>query len=252
MVDRELVSIITPAYNCARFIQETIDSVLAQTHRNWEMLVVDDGSRDDTVAIVEGIGRDDPRIRVLRQQKNMGPACARNAGLQAANGSLVAFLDSDDLWLPNKLERQIEFMRSRDSAFSFTGFRRMDEKGLSIGALRAVPDRLSYSDLLKNTAIVTSTVVIDRSQTGDFIMPVTYYDDFAAWLSILKKGYVAHGLKDDLLRYRVVGQSISRNKRRSALWVWKTYREVEGLSLPRSIWCFGNYAWRAYRKYRSL
>lgn len=252
MTGGELVSIVTPAYNGARFIKQTIDSVLAQTYANWEMVIVDDCSTDGTAELVERIGAADSRIRLIRQPKNGGPARARNAALQAARGRYVAFVDSDDLWLPQKLENQLRFMRERDSVFSFTGFRRIDESGAKVGQLRPIPAELSYPELLKNTAIVTSTVVIDRERVGSFVMPITYYDDFATWLAILKRGHVAHGLDEDLVRYRVVGQSVSRKKGKSALWVWRTYRDIERLSLPYAAWCFVNYAWRGYWKYRSL
>jgi len=253
MQDSDLVSIITPAYNGARFIRETIESVVAQTHGNWEMLVADDCSSDDTVALVEEIARTEPRVRLLRQKQNDGPACARNAALAAPRGARVAFLDSDDVWLPRKLEVQLGFMQRTGAVFTYTGFRRMDEHGQQLGLMRPLPDSLTYHQYLKNTAIVTSTVLIDRSKTGDFRMPnKTKCDDFAAWLEILRRGHVAHAVHDDLLRYRVVSGSISRNKMRWAMGIWRTYREVERLSLPYAAWCFSHYAWRGYQKYRSL
>jgi teichuronic acid biosynthesis glycosyltransferase TuaG len=247
-----LVSIITPAYNAARFVDETARSVIAQTYPHWEMLIVDDCSKDDTRAHLERLAAQDARIKPIFQQKNGGPARARNAALRAARGAYLAYLDADDLWLPEKLASQLAFMRARNSAFSYTGFRRMTTNGEQVGELRPLTPQLSYADLLKNTAIVTSTVLIDRRITGEFEMPVTYYDDFATWLLILKRGHVAHGLAEDLLRYRIVGASVSRNKSRSAKMVWRTYRDIEKLSVPYSAWCFTHYAWRAFRKYRKL
>lgn len=249
---QELVSIVTPAYNASRFLEATVRSAIAQTYRQWEMLVVDDCSIDATAQVLARLAAEDPRVRPIAHERNGGPARARNTALRAARGGLVAFLDSDDLWLPQKLERQVSYLREVAGCFCFTGFRRIDESGERVGRFRPLPRRLAYRDLLKNTAIMTSTVLIDRRVTGDFTMPVTYYDDFAAWLGILRRGHIAHGLLEDLVRYRVVGRSISRNKGRSALWVWKTYREVERLSLPTAAWCFANYAWRGYLKYRSL
>ena len=247
-----MVSVITPVYNGSRFIEETIESVRAQTHTDWEMLVVDDCSSDETPAIVERIAKVDPRVRLLRHTTNGGPARARNTALEAASSQVVAYVDSDDVWLPEKLERQLAFMRETGAGFSYTGFRRMDEHGGHIGLMRPMPDALTYHDYLKNTAIVTSTVVIDRDRTGDFRMPIIQCDDFGAWLSILKRGHVARGLQEDLLRYRVVSNSISRNKARWARGIWRTYRDLERLPLPYSAWCFANYAWRGFRKYRSL
>lgn len=245
-----LVSIVTPAYNAARHIQEMIASVQAQTLADWELIVVDDYSRDETASVVRGFADRDPRIRLIEQAKNSGPAAARQRALDAAKARYIAFLDSDDIWLPGKLEDQIAFMRKTNAALTFTAFRRISEDGSSTGRLVGVPRRLSYCDLLKNTAIATSTAIVDRVKTGPFSMTRTYYDDYALWLSILRGGYVAHGLRQDLMRYRVVSRSVSRNKGRSAYWVWRLYRDVEKLSLLRAIWCFMNYAVRASIKYR--
>jgi glycosyltransferase involved in cell wall biosynthesis len=247
-----LISIVTPAYNAARFIEATIASVKAQTYPSWEMIVVDDCSQDDTCSNVAKFMAHDPRIKLVRQEKNGGPAAARNAALEAANGKYIAFLDSDDLWLPAKLEMQLAFMRDSGAAISFTGYRRISEAGNTTGRLINIPKELSYRELLKNTAIATSTVVIDRERTGPFRMTKTYYDDYALWLELLKRGFVAHGLQQDLMRYRIVGESVSRRKGKSALWVWRTYRQIEKLSMPYAVWCFVNYAWRASLKYKGF
>lgn len=244
------VSIVTPAWRAARFVGDTIRSAQAQDHADWEMFVVDDCSPDDTAAVVEKFAAADPRVRLIRQPKNGGPAAARNAAIEAATGRYLAFLDSDDLWLSGKLSKQLAFMRERRAALSFTEFRRIREDGSEPGKRIGVPDTLGYRQLLCNTAIATSTVVIDRSLAGDFRMKKTYYDDFAAWLEILRRGHLAHGLREDLMRYRVVGESVSRNKSRSAAMVWNTYREVEHLGVLDSAWCFANYAVRGWIKYR--
>lgn len=246
------VSIVSPAYNAARFVEAAIDSVIAQTRTDWEMLVVDDCSRDDTTAIVQRRAAADPRVRLLRHERNGGPAQARQTALDAARGRFVAFLDSDDLWLPAKLERQLAFMEATGAALSFTQFRRIDAAGAVEGRLIDVPDTLDYHGLLKNTVIATSTVLVDREQTGPLRMTRTYYDDYALWLGILRRGLPARGLREDLMRYRVLGQSVSRNKLRSARMVWRVYRDVERLSLPRAAWSFGHYALNAMRKYRTF
>lgn len=244
-----LVSIVTPAYRAARFIGETIRSVQAQTYRDFEMLVVDDCSPDDTAAIVERFAAADPRIRLLRQAANGGPAAARNRALAEARGRWVAFLDGDDLWLPDKLERQLAFHRARGARISFTAFRRIDADGSRLGRLVTVRDWLDYDRLLCDTGIATSTVIVDRASTGPFWMKKTYYDDYACWLELLRVGGLAAGLQEDLMRYRVLGGSVSRNKLRSALHVWRTYREVERLGWLRSAWSFANYAGRGVLKY---
>lgn len=231
-------------------VGETIESVLQQTYPHWEMLVVDDCSPDDTCAVVAAWSERDPRVRLIRSERNGGPAAARNRGIAAASGRWLAFLDSDDLWLPRKLERCIDHAQATSSPLVFTGFRRISFDGSQTGRYIGVPERIDYRRLLRNTAIATSTVLIDRTKVGTVHMKKTYYDDFACWLEILKPGRVAHGLDEDLMRYRVVANSVSRNKRNSAWQVWQTYRGVEGLSLPLSLWSFAGYSWNGYLKYR--
>ena len=249
-VAQPLVSIVTPAFNAARFVLDTIRSVQAQTRGDWEMIVVDDLSRDDTCDVVEAESKLDPRVRLVRHEVNQGPAGARETALQAARGRYVAFLDSDDLWLPRKLELQLDFMERTQAALSFTQFRRINAEGTSIGRLIDVPERLSYRGLLSNTAIATSTAVVDRKATGPIHMTRTYYDDYALWLGILRRGFVARGMREDLMRYRVLGESVSRNKVRSARMVWRVYREVEKLDPLSALWYLGNYGARAVFKYR--
>lgn len=246
----ELVSIIVPAWRASGTIGDTIESVLAQTHGDWEMLVADDCSPDDTRAIVAGWAARDPRIRLLALEKNGGPAAARNAALAAARGRWLAFLDSDDVWLPAKLERTLAHARAQRSALTFTGFRRMSQDGARVGGYIGVPRTLTYRQLLGDTAIATSTVVLDREQVGEVRMQRVYYDDFACWLGILRRGLVAHGLDEDLMRYRVQPRSVSRDKRRSAQEVWKAYRHIEGLGPLAAAWHFTRYAVNGARKYR--
>ncbi len=249
MSTSELVSIITPAFRAARFVGDSIRSAVAQDYPNWEMLIVDDCSPDDTAERVDEWVKRESRVRLIRQPQNGGPAAARNAALASSSGRYAAFLDSDDFWLPQKLTRQLEFMRTNGAAISFTGFRRISEDGGQIGRLLTVPERLTYAQLLGNTAIATSTVIVDRSLTGPLQMRHVYYDDFVLWLSLLRRGHVAFGMNEDLMRYRVVGKSVSRNKTKSAREVWKTYRNVEELGLFRSAWCFLNYSTRGWLKY---
>ncbi|ABF53283.1 glycosyltransferase family 2 protein [Sphingopyxis alaskensis] len=246
-----LVSIITPAYKAADIIAETICSVQSQTHREWEMLIAEDCGPDETRAIVREFARADPRVRLLQMPVNGGPAAARNLALSTAKGRWLAFLDSDDLWLPEKLERQLAFHRTRDDAvISFTGFRRINAEGSETGRYIGVPPVMDYRALLGNTAIATSTVIVDRQQSGEFRMQKTYYDDFACWLALLRKGKVAIGLDEDLMRYRVMAQSVSRNKGNSARQVWLAYRNIEKLSPLAAAWYFAQYSARAFLKYR--
>ena len=247
-----LVSIITPAYKAARVISETVASVQAQTHGRWEMLIAEDCGPDDTRAIVSALARGDNRIRLITPLRNGGPARARNHALAQARGRWVAFLDSD-MWLPDKLERQLAFHRANDHAvLSFTGFRRISADGVRTGSYIPVPASLGYRQLLGNTAIATSTVIIDRAHSGEFAMRPTYYDDFACWLALLKDGGVAVGLDEDLMRYRVMEASVSRDKRNSAKQVWLAYRNIERLNPFAAAWYFTQYAARAFRKYHQF
>ncbi|WP_412478017.1 glycosyltransferase family 2 protein [Azonexus sp. IMCC34839] len=244
-----MVSIITPAYRCADVVAETIKSVIAQTYPHWELLIAEDCSPDSTRKVIERWTTVDHRIKLIKLDHNVGPAMARNAALDRAQGRWIAFLDSDDLWLPQKLEQCLEFARMRDAAFVFTGFRRIPLAGGEPGRYISVPATLGYRQLLGNTAIATSTVMLDTACIGRIRMRKTYYDDFDCWLQVVKKGITAHGLDADLMRYRVMEKSVSRNKGKSALKVWRAYRDMEGLSIPLSIWYFIQYAVRGVLKY---
>ena len=243
-----LVSIITAAYNAEAFIGESIASVKAQSLTDWEMLVADDASADCTATIVAAAAAEDPRIRLVRLEKNGGVAHARNAALAAARGRFIAFLDSDDLWLPQKLQHQVAFMQAEDAAVSYTAFRRIDESGSRIGRLVTVPTRLTYHQLLRNTAIATLTGMVDTAKTGPIRMTEARRDDYILWLSLLKRGFTARGLQEDLARYRVVRGSLSSKPKRSAAWVWNVYRKVEQLDRLHAAWCMLHYGARAVMK----
>lgn len=251
-IHNDLVSIITPAFRAASFIGETIKSVVAQTYPNWEMLIAEDCSPDNTREVIREWALAEPRVKLVVMEHNGGPALARNAALEQATGRWIAFLDSDDLWLPDKLERTIAHAHAYQAALVFTGFRRISTDGSATGRYVNVPRSMSYRQLLGNTAIATSTVLLDRNVVGEVRMKKTYYDDFDCWLQILKRGHLAFGLDEDLMRYRVMNQSVSRNKRRSALHVWRAYRDLEKLNLPLSLWHFSRYAVRGLLKYRQF
>jgi teichuronic acid biosynthesis glycosyltransferase TuaG len=250
-VNNSLVSIVMPAYKAEKTVAEAIRSVQAQSYPHWQLLVVDDGSLDGTADVVAELAKSDSRIELIRQA-NAGPAMARQKALDHARGRYIAFLDSDDLWLPGKLERQLTFMTEHRAAFSYTAFRRIQADGSGSGQLISIPSRLTYRALLGNTAIATSTAMIDKSITGEFRMTKTYYDDFVLWLGILKRGHVALGLNEDLMRYRVMDGSVSRNKVKSARMVWRTYRDIEGLNALLAAVHFARYALHAWRKYKAF
>jgi len=245
---QDLVSIVMPAYRAELFISESINSVINQSYLDWELIIVDDCSPDGTGLLVDSFVAREPRIKLIRASANGGPAVSRNLAINKAKGRWIAFLDSDDVWLPTKLAETLEFAKLNNSALTFTGYRRMSSDASSMGHFISVPVTLGYEDLLGNT----STVLIDRLKTGPFNMKNAYYDDFVCWLEILKKGFVAHGLNKDLMRYRVVVGSVSRNKMRSAFEVWKTYRNIESLGFAMSVKSFLAYSLNSISKYRNF
>ncbi|MCU4840863.1 glycosyltransferase family 2 protein [Bacillus cereus] len=238
-----LVSIVTPSYNASSFIKETIQSVQSQTYKKWEMIIIDDVSKDNTCELIKEEIKKDDRIRLIELEENGGAAIARNTGINCAEGKYIAFLDSDDLWLPEKLEKQVAFMQNNDLAFSFTSYQIMNQDGILTDKVVHVPDKINYNELLKNTIIGCLTVMLDIEKLGKVQMPnIRTRQDTATWLKILRQGHYAYGLDEVLSKYRKVENSISSKKFRMAKMNWKLYREIEGLSIPKSAWCFMNYA----------
>lgn len=236
------VSIITPTYNSADFVRETIESVLAQTFQDWEMLIVDDGSTDETLGIVDALARTDARLKVTRLSENAGPAVARNTGIDLASGRYIAFIDADDLWLPTKLERQLEFMRERDSPFSYTAYDKIDEAGRRIGE-RRVPASITYNRLLANNVIGCLTAMYDTERCGKVRMPlIRKRQDLGLWLSLLRSVGRADGMLETLALYRVRSGSVSANKLVAARYTWNLFREVEKIPLPKASFYFIRYA----------
>ncbi len=251
MLQHPLVSVVTPTYNAADFIKETIESVQKQTYPYWEMLIVDDCSSDTTREIVKEMAARDSRISLTTLAENGGPAAARNAALSNAKGKYIAFLDSDDLWLPKKLETQVAFMNKNDLAFSFTDYRIVQETGEITETVVKAPKVVDYRFLVRNTKIGTLTVMLDAEKTGPLQMQQRRdcTEDFALWLSILKKGVNAHGLNEELALYRKCDSSVSSNKMKAAKKTWNTYRKIERIDVIRSAWYFMHYSFNAYRKH---
>lgn len=239
MVDG-LVSVITPAYNCAKFIGETIESVQAQTYGDWEMVVVDDRSTDDTRQVVEAYVAADPRVRYLCLPENSGAAAARTEAMRMAEGEYMAFLDSDDLWKPEKLERQLTFMRQGRHAFSCTAYEQVDEQGKPLGRVIKTIPRTSYNRLLLDCPVGNSTVMYSVREMGKFEVPsIRKRNDDALWLQMLKKEQYIWGIPDVLAEYRVREGSISHNKLDLVKYHWKLYRDIEHLGVLRSAFHIG-------------
>lgn len=244
-----MVSIVMPSYNASAFIAESIESVLAQSYGGWELLITDDCSKDDSYAIAQRYAAQDGRVRSFRLEKNGGAAIARNYSLGLAAGRYVAFLDSDDLWKPKKLEQQLAFMQKTNAAFTYTDYELMSERGALLGKRLKMPMQLTYNQYLRNTAIGCLTVMVDRAQVGEFQMPnIRSSQDMATWLLILRRVGVAKGLRENLATYRLVQGSNSSKKLKAAKDVWRVYREIEDLGLLRSVFSFCGYAFNAVRK----
>lgn len=245
-----LVSVITPSYNSSPFIKETIESVQAQSYANWEMIIVDDKSRDDSVHVIKQYIEKDPRIKLITLTQNAGAARARNIALKEAQGDYIAFLDSDDLWLPTKLEEQVAFMQKDNLAFSFTSYSLIDEQGNAMNIQVHAPKVVDYKYLLGNTTIGCLTVMLDRHQFKQIEMPVIQPEDTALWLVLLRLGYQAYGLQKSLSKYRIVSNSTSRNKLKAAYRYWKLLRNQEKLNFVKTNFYFSQYAYHAYKKNR--
>lgn len=235
MIIQEKVSIIMPTYNCGPYIADSIRSVQAQTYENWELFVVDDCSTDNTRSEVEAFLKD-PRIHYFCLPKNGGPAAARNEALRQARGEYIAFLDSDDVWLPEKLMCQLVFMRENDYFFTCTGYRKMDENGHLSDTMILPHKSVGYwKTYYLSNPIGNSTVIYDRRHFGDRQVPmILKRNDFALWLQLLRDGSVCYGMEDILTNYRVRSQSVSSTKLRLAKYHWELYRRVEKKSLLTS------------------
>ncbi len=245
----ELVSIVVPVYHAEEYIVETMDSVRKQTYGKWELLLVVDGEQDPTIPVIQSYveSTNENRIHLIIQEQNQGAALARNKGVQEAKGRYIAYLDADDLWNAAKLERELAFMENKDAAFVFTGYEFGDEKAAPTGKIVRVPERLIYKEALKNTTIFTSTVLFDTDKINkDMLeMPNMKSEDTALWWKILRNGYDAYGLDENLVTYRRPAKSLSSNKVVAIRRIWDLYRKAEGLSIPYSCYNFCFWAIKA-------
>lgn len=241
-----LVSIITPAYNCEATIQETIESVIAQTYTNWEMIIVNDCSTDHTADVINMYK--DERIKLINLEKNSGTAIARNTAIGTARGRYVALLDSDDLWKPQKLEKQIQFMENNKYAFSFTAYDVFINPNDKVRRLFEVPFSIKYKEYLSNTIIGCLTVVVDRTQIPDFHMEKGYLEDILTWMYYLRRGIIAYGLNENLASYRIVPGSKSSNKIENSKRYFQCLRIQPGLSFFECIIHELGYAINALKK----
>ena len=247
-IEKEKVSIIVPMYNAEKFIGKTIESVLAQTYQNWEMLIMNDVSTDNSLAIVSMYAKKDERIKIVNTEKNVGVVKGRNFLIDLASGKYIAFLDADDYWHNEKLEKQIKFMKEKNASISCTEYTRVKENEEKINDV-IIKEEISYNDMLKNNYLGSLTVIYDAKKIGKrYFKELEKNEDYVLWLEIVKDVNTIYGLKENLAYYRVLDNSRSSNKVKTAKVRWEIYRKIEKLSLLKSIYYFLHYAIRAVLK----
>ena len=252
-IKRPRVSVVMPAYNAARYIAEAIGSVQAQTMTDWELLVLDDGSSDDTCQIVEVMARSDSRIRLLVNAHNLGPALTRNRGLDLCRGQYVALLDSDDLWHPEKLEKQLALASSAGADVIYCSYGIVDEAGQKCCNDFLVPDKTDYRSMLISSVISCSTALLSERVYRNYHFPHSYYhEDYALWLWLMRDGIQAQGNREVLASYRIQSESRASNKFTSACRRWVIYRRFLKMSLLESVYYLSRYAVAGARKYRYI
>lgn len=241
-----LVSIITPSYNSEQFIQETFNSIKAQTYTEWEWIVVDDCSTDDTRTKIAAFKQQDERVKLHINETNMGAAVSRNKAIEEANGRFIAFLDSDDLWCTTKLEKQISFMLENEIAFSYSGYRLISEEGIDSKKEINPKEKLDYLSLLKENQIGCLTAIYDQQILGKNYMPlIRKRQDYGLWLTLLKKIPFAYKAPGILAIYRIRNDSISSSKIKLLKFNYTLFREFENLSVVKSLYYV---LWNVYRK----
>ena len=245
------VSIITPSYNSEKYILNTIKSVEQQTYTDWEMIIIDDCSEDLTCSIVERIALSEKRIRLLKQDKNCGAGRARTRGMEEATGRYIAYLDADDVWLAEKLEKQVAYMKKTNAAFSCTSYEVIDDSGKRLNKIVHMLPKVNYVEFLTNNLLQTVGIMVDTEIVDKkyLVMPdIRRRQDAATWLQILKAGYECYGLDEVLAQYRRAENSLSSNKIKAVKGMWHLYRNIEHLPLYFSCYCFARYAVLAVRK----
>ena len=249
METNPLISVIMPCYDMEKFIASSIQSVSAQTFNDWELLIVDDASTDKTAEIVQRFQEADSRIHFAAKSMHTGIAATRNQAIGMAKGQYLAFLDADDVWHPDKLEKQLDFMKTRNIGFSYSAYNWIDEAGNELGKTILTAGDLNYNDYLHNTIIGCSTVMVDTNITGPISVPgFRTSEDAATWLNILKKGFKAYALSEILVSYRIRRKSASSNKIKAAFDLWKVYRQQEKLTFFVAAECFLSYAYHSIKK----
>ena len=244
-----MISIVVPVYNAAPYIENTVQMVLQQTYQDFELILVDDCSTDNSVALLEELleQRKDVRLRLVKKERNQGAAAARNTGLDMASGRYIAFLDADDVWLPHRLEAGLRFMEEEKAGSVFSAYEFGDEQARGTGKIVHVPEKLTYRKALSRTVVFTTTTLFDTTLVPKELlrMPTVPSEDTATWWQILRNGHVAYGLDQVLAIYRRPAKSLSSNKLVALQRIWNLYRKQEKLGLFSSAFYFCFWALRA-------
>ncbi len=247
-----IISVITPCYNLSKYLAKTIESIQAQTIDNWEMIIIDDCSIDDSFKVAKAHAMKDPRITAIQMDENRGSSAARNEGLKRAKGTYITFIDGDDLIKPFKFETQINFMKRNNYAITYTNYRRMTPDEKTVGILQRNPKKINYSYMLKHTAMGTLTPIYNRDIVGEYFfdenLPARM--DYAFWLDVMKDGHVAHRFDRDMARYRRGHTSLSSNVNKGQKLVWKILKDRQGLNYIHAWWCYAHYVAHALKKRR--
>lgn len=247
--NESLVSIIIPVYNCENFIRETIQTIQNQTYTNWEAIFVDDCSSDKSIEILTEFLSD--KIKLVKLEKNSGAAVARNEGIKMAKGKYIAFLDGDDFWHKQKLEKQVNFMEKNNYAFTCTSYEFTNEHGEGTGKIAKVPKQLTYKQALKNTVIFTSSVIFNVQVLGKKLIQMPNFkrgQDTATWWKVLRAGNIVYGLNEVLAYYRRSSDTLSSNKLKALKRTWTIYRQSEKFSIVKSAYYFLFYVFHAIKR----
>ncbi len=243
------VSVIMPCHNGAATLTQAVESVLAQSYAGWELLIIDDASTDGSVAVAEEYCSQDSRIQLIHTPASTGkPATPRNVGIKAATGRYIAFLDCDDMWLPQKLEHQLPLFEKPDCAAVFSFYKKMDASGTVRPAVVTSPAAVSFAQLLDGNSIGNLTGIYDTAKVGKVYQKEIHHEDYLMWLQVLQKGFVARNTGTVEAYYRESGTSVSGSKLKALGWTWAIYRRELGLPLVTSIGHFIKYAFKGLSK----
>lgn len=238
-----------PVYNAEAYLKHSIQSVISQTYQNWELLVVDDCSSDNSALLIQQFVKSDKRIKFYQTDKPSGsPTRPRNIGIEKAQGRYIAFLDSDDIWLPHKLEEQLPLFENKDTAIVYSNYEKITEEGERSQRIVTAPCKTNYKQLLCGNVIGCLTAVYDVKKVGKMSFENINHEDYILWLAILKKGFVGRNTETVNALYRVRSLSVSSNKWKVLFWQWNIYVNVEKVGYIKAVYYFIHYVLKACKK----